>query len=104
MSVLVTKPAPDFCASAVLPDGSIKADFKLSDLRGKYVVLFFWPLDFTFVCPSEIIAHDNRMARFKELGVEVVGVSIDSEFTHHAWRNTPVDKGGIGQVHFSDGV
>lgn len=100
MSVLVTKPAPDFCASAVLPDGSIKADFKLSDLRGKYVVLFFWPLDFTFVCPSEIIAHDNRMARFKELGVEVVGVSIDSEFTHHAWRNTPVDKGGIGQVHF----
>ncbi len=101
MSVLVTKPAPDFCASAVLPDGSIKADFKLSDLRGKYVVLFFWPLDFTFVCPSEIIAHDNRMARFKELGVEVVGVSIDSEFTHHAWRNTPVDKGGIGQVHFT---
>jgi peroxiredoxin (alkyl hydroperoxide reductase subunit C) len=98
MSVLVTKPAPDFCASAVMADGSIKADFKLSDLRGKYVVLFFWPLDFTFVCPSEIIAHNNRIARFKELGVEVVGVSIDSEFTHHAWRNTSPDQGGIGAV------
>jgi peroxiredoxin (alkyl hydroperoxide reductase subunit C) len=100
MSVLVTKPAPDFCASAVMADGSIKADFKLSDLRGKYVVLFFWPLDFTFVCPSEIIAHNNRIARFKELGVEVVGVSIDSEFTHHAWRNTSPDQGGIGAVQF----
>lgn len=100
MSVLVTKPAPDFCASAVMADGSIKADFKLSDLRGKYVVLFFWPLDFTFVCPSEIIAHNNRIARFKELGVEVVGVSIDSEFTHYAWRNTSPDKGGIGAVQF----
>ncbi|MDY6944020.1 MAG: peroxiredoxin [Pseudomonadota bacterium] len=100
MSVLVTKPAPDFSAPAVMPDGTIKADFKLSDLKGRYVVLFFWPLDFTFVCPSEIIAHDNRMARFAELGVEVVGVSIDSQFTHHAWRNTPVGSGGIGPVKF----
>lgn len=73
MSVLVTQPAPDFTAAAAMPDGSIKEDFKLSDLRGKYVVLFFWPLDFTFVCPSEIIAHDHRIAKFKELGVEVVG-------------------------------
>ncbi len=100
MSVLVNQPAPDFTASAVMPDGSIKGDFKLSDLRGKYVVLFFWPLDFTFVCPSEIIAHDNRIARFKELDAEVVGVSIDSQFTHYAWRNTPRDKGGIGPVQF----
>jgi len=100
MSVLVTQPAPDFTAAAVLPDGSIKEDFKLSDLRGKYVVLFFYPLDFTFVCPSEIIAHDHRVAKFKELGVEVVGVSIDSQFSHYAWRNTPVDKGGIGPVQF----
>jgi peroxiredoxin (alkyl hydroperoxide reductase subunit C) len=92
MSVLVTQPAPDFTAAAAMPDGSIKEDFKLSDLRGKYVVLFFWPLDFTFVCPSEIIAHDHRIAKFKELGVEVVGVSIDSQFTHYAWRNTPVPK------------
>lgn len=100
MSVLVGRQAPDFTAPAVLADGSIKDDFKLSSLRGKYVVLFFWPLDFTFVCPSEIIAHDNRYDRFKELGVEVVGVSIDSKHTHYAWRNTPVDKGGIGPVKF----
>ncbi len=100
MSVLVTREAPDFAAAAVMPDGSIKNDFKLSNYRGQYVVLFFWPLDFTFVCPSEIIAHDNRLARFKEHDVQVIGVSIDSEFTHHAWRNTPRDKGGIGEVGF----
>lgn len=100
MSVLVTKQAPDFIAAAVMPDGTINEAFKLSDLRGKYVVLFFWPLDFTFVCPSEIIAHNNRIERFKELGVEVVGVSIDSQFTHYAWRETPVENGGIGKVQF----
>ncbi len=100
MSVLVTRKAPDFTAPAVLPDGSITEHFRLSDLRGRHVVLFFWPLDFTFVCPSEIIAHDRRMDRFRELGVEVVGVSIDSQFTHYAWRNTPVEKGGVGPVGF----
>ncbi len=100
MSVLVTKEAPDFTAAAVLPDGSIKEDFKLSDLRGKYVVLFFYPLDFTFVCPTEIIAHDKRLDEFKKRDVEVVAVSIDSPFSHHAWRNTPVNKGGIGAVKF----
>lgn len=100
MSVLVTKQAPDFTAAAVMPDGTFKEDFKLSDLRGKYVVLFFWPLDFTFVCPSEIIAHNNRIQRFKELGVELVGVSIDSHFTHFAWKQTPVENGGIGNVQF----
>lgn len=92
---------PDFTAAAVLGDGSIVDAFQLSSLRGKYVVLFFWPLDFTFVCPSEIIAHNNRMDKFRELGVEVVGVSIDSQFTHHAWRSTPVEKGGIGAVEFT---
>ncbi len=101
MSVLVNKQAPDFTAAAVLGDGSIVDAFLLSSLRGKYVVLFFWPLDFTFVCPSEIIAHNNRMDKFRELGVEVVGVSIDSQFTHHAWRSTPVEKGGIGAVEFT---
>ncbi|MDU2611528.1 MAG: peroxiredoxin [Pseudomonas aeruginosa] len=101
MSVLVNKQAPDFTAAAVLGDGSIVDAFQLSSLRGKYVVLFFWPLDFTFVCPSEIIAHNNRMDKFRELGVEVVGVSIDSQFTHHAWRSTPVEKGGIGAVVFT---
>lgn len=101
MSVLVNKQAPDFTAAAVLGDGSIVDAFQLSSLRGKYVVLFFWPLDFIFVCPSEIIAHNNRMDKFRELGVEVVGVSIDSQFTHHAWRSTPVEKGGIGAVEFT---
>ena len=100
MSILVTKEAPDFTASAVLPDGTIKDDFKLSDLKGKYVVLFFYPLDFTFVCPTEIIAHSKRMDEFKKRKVEVVAVSIDSQFSHHAWRNTPVNKGGIGEVQF----
>jgi peroxiredoxin (alkyl hydroperoxide reductase subunit C) len=100
MSVLVAKDAPDFTAPAVMPSGVIEENFKLSDLRGKYVVLFFWPLDFTFVCPTEIIAHNRRMEQFKERGVEVIGISIDSQFTHFAWRNTPVDQGGIGPVKF----
>lgn len=100
MSVLVGKEAPDFTSAAVMPDGTIKEDFSLSSLRGKYVVLFFWPLDFTFVCPTEIIAHDHRVAQFEDSNVQVVGVSIDSQFTHYAWRETSVDKGGIGQVRF----
>lgn len=100
MSVLVAREAPDFTASAVMPDGSIKEGFKLSGLRGKYVVLFFWPLDYTFVCPTEILAHDHRVEEFKKRGVEVVGVSIDSQFTHFAWRSTPVEQGGIGAVKF----
>jgi peroxiredoxin (alkyl hydroperoxide reductase subunit C) len=100
MSVLIAREAPGFTAPAVMPSGEIKEQFKLSDLRGKYVVLFFWPLDFTFVCPTEIIAHDRRLAQFMERNVEVVGVSIDSQFTHFAWRNTPVNDGGIGPVQF----
>ncbi|MBI5647082.1 MAG: peroxiredoxin [Ignavibacteriae bacterium] len=100
MSVLVAKTAPDFTAPAVMPDGSIVDAFRLSDLRGKYVVLFFWPLDFTFVCPTEIIAHDHRVEEFRKRGVEVVGVSIDSQYTHFAWRNTPAEQGGIGAVKF----
>lgn len=101
MSVLVGRPAPDFTAAAVMPDGTINEEFKLSDLKGKYVVLFFYPLDFTFVCPSEILAHDHRVDALKERGVEVVGVSIDSQFTHYAWRNTDPSNGGIGPVKFS---
>jgi peroxiredoxin 2/4 len=100
MSVLVGKPAPDFSAPAVLPNGEIVEDFKLSDRKGKYTVLFFWPLDFTFVCPTEILAHNRRMEAFEQRGVEVVGVSIDSQFTHFAWRSTPVKEGGIGSVQF----
>jgi len=100
MSVLVAREAPDFSAPAVMPNGIIEEQFKLSDLRGRYAVLFFWPLDFTFVCPTEILAHDHRIAQFKERRVEVVGISIDSQFTHFAWRNMPVKEGGIGPVQF----
>lgn len=101
MAVLVGREAPDFTASAVLPDGKIVNNFKLSDLRGKYINLFFWPLDFTFVCPTEIIAHSHRLPEFSQRGVEVVGVSIDSPYVHLAWRRTPIEDGGIGEVGFT---
>jgi peroxiredoxin (alkyl hydroperoxide reductase subunit C) len=100
MSVLVGKMAPDFTATAVMPDGSIKADFQLSEYRGQYVVLFFYPLDFTFVCPTELIAFSKRIKEFEARDVQVVGCSIDSQFTHIAWRNTPVEEGGIGAVTY----
>ena len=96
---LVTKEAPDFTATAAMPDGSFQ-EVKLSDYRGKYVVLFFYPLDFTFVCPSEIIAFDKKLAEFKERNTEVLGVSVDSHFTHWAWRNTKRDEGGIGEIQY----
>lgn len=99
MSVLVTREAPEFTAQAVMPDGSFQ-ELKLSDYRGKYVVLFFYPLDFTFVCPSEIIAFNKKLDEFKARNTEVVGVSVDSHFSHWAWRQTPVNKGGIGEVQF----
>ncbi|MDD3762097.1 MAG: peroxiredoxin [Nevskiales bacterium] len=99
MSTLVNRAAPDFKATAVMADGSFQ-DIKLSDYKGKYVLLFFYPLDFTFVCPSEIIAHDHRISEFESRNVQVIGVSIDSHFSHFAWRNTPVEKGGIGPVKF----
>ncbi|HHL33050.1 MAG TPA: peroxiredoxin [Desulfobulbaceae bacterium] len=100
MSTLVTKQAPDFTATAVMPDNSMKEDFKLSDYRGKYVILFFYPLDFTFVCPSEIIAFDKNLDKFKQRDCEVIGASIDSQFSHWAWKNTPVNEGGIGNVQY----
>ncbi|MGH8580780.1 MAG: peroxiredoxin [Gammaproteobacteria bacterium] len=100
MSTLVNQKAPDFTARAVMPDGSIKPELKLGDYRSSYVVLIFYPLDFTFICPSEIIAHSNRLGRFAQLGVQLIGVSIDSQFTHLAWRETPVERGGIGRIGF----
>ncbi|XOF32681.1 MAG: peroxiredoxin [Candidatus Electrothrix sp. YB6] len=100
MSTLVTRQAPDFTATAVMGDNSFKEDFSLSDYRGKYVVLFFYPLDFTFVCPSEIIAFDKALSEFQEKNCQVIGVSIDSQFSHWAWKNTPVDKGGIGNIQY----
>ena len=100
MAVLVSKQAPDFTAQAVMGNNEIR-DFTLSkEIKGKYAVVFFYPLDFTFVCPSELIAFDHRLADFKQRGVEVIGVSIDSQFTHLAWKNTPVNNGGIGQVQY----
>ncbi|MDA0691704.1 MAG: peroxiredoxin [Nitrospinae bacterium] len=99
MSNLVSKPAPDFTADAVMPDGSFK-QIKLSDYRGKYVVLFFYPLDFTFVCPTEIIAFSEKTADFKKRNAEVIGVSIDSKFSHLAWRNTDRKKGGLGAINY----
>ncbi|RMF15787.1 MAG: peroxiredoxin, partial [Gammaproteobacteria bacterium] len=102
MSVLVGKKAPDFTVPAVLADGTIVDSFNLSEaIKGKYAIVFFYPLDFTFVCPSELIALDHRIPEFQERNVEVIGVSIDSHFTHNAWRNTPVDKGGIGPVKYT---
>ena len=99
MSSLVTKPAPDFTAQAVMPDNSF-AELKLSSYQGKYVVLFFYPLDFTFVCPSEIIAFDKAVAKFKAKNTEVIGVSVDSHFTHLAWKETPRNEGGIGPIQY----
>jgi peroxiredoxin 2/4 len=102
MGVLVGKPAPDFEVAAVLGNGEIVDSYRRSErMAGKYGLVFFYPLDFTFVCPSELIALDRRMDKFRELGVEVVAVSIDSQFTHNAWRNTPVEKGGIGAVSYT---
>ena len=100
MCTLVTKEAPDFTAQAVMPDNTIKEDFSLSALRGKHVVLFFYPLDFTFVCPTEIIAFNRKLDEFKKRGVEVVGVSVDSQFSHFAWKNTKPENGGIGNIQF----
>lgn len=101
MAVLVCKTAPDFTATAVLGNNEIK-DITFSKFtKGKYVVLFFYPLDFTFVCPSELIAFDHRLQEFTKRGVEVLSVSIDSQFTHLAWKNTPINKGGIGQVKYT---
>jgi len=99
MGVLVGKPAPDFTAAAVV-NGEIKENFKLSDLRGKYTVLFFYPLDFTFVCPTELHAFQEKQDAFKKLNTEVVGVSIDSQFSHLAWVNTPKAEGGIQGVTY----
>lgn len=99
---LVTQKAPDFTASAVLSSGKIVNDFNLHEhLKGKYGLIFFYPLDFTFVCPSELIALDHRITEFSDRGVEVITVSIDSHFSHNAYRNTPIKQGGIGHVRYT---
>ena len=99
MPVLVQQPAPEFKAQSVMPDGSFQ-ELSLSDYREKYVLLFFYPLDFTFVCPTEIIAFSDREADFAKLDVQILGVSIDSHFTHLAWTNTDRKEGGIGKTAY----
>ena len=99
MATLVSKPAPDFEAQAVMPDGSFK-QIKLSDFKGRYVVLFFYPLDFTFVCPTEIIAFSDQQGEFEKRNTQVLGVSIDSHFSHLAWRNTDRKTGGLGEIKY----
>ncbi|WP_420819525.1 peroxiredoxin [Oryzomonas rubra] len=99
MATLVTQQAPDFTADAVMPDNTF-GQITISSLKGKNVVLFFYPLDFTFVCPSEILAFNKKLDEFKKRNTEVIGVSIDSKFTHLAWKNTPVEDGGIGNIQY----
>ena len=101
MSVLVTKPAPDFTAAAIMPNNEINETFNLRKyIQGKIGILFFYPLDFTFVCPSEIIAFNNRIEEFKKRNAEVIAISVDSKYTHLAWKNTPINNGGIGKIMF----
>lgn len=100
MSFLVTRTAPEFKATAVLADGSVDREFSVSNLRGRYVILLFYPLDFTIVCPTEILAFNEKLAEFEERGCTVVGVSVDSAYVHLAWRRTAPEKGGIGPIGF----
>ena len=99
MTTLVQQTAPDFTAQAVMPDGSFQ-ELQLSEFRGKYVVLFFYPLDFTFVCPTEIIAFSDRLDEFEDRHVQLLGVSVDSQYSHLAWRNRPRRDGGIGNIRY----
>jgi len=99
LTTLVTQQAPDFTAEAVLPDNTF-GSITLSALKGKYVLLLFYPLDFTFVCPSEILAFNKKLDAFKAKNTEVIGISVDSKFTHLAWKNTAIENGGIGNVQF----
>jgi peroxiredoxin (alkyl hydroperoxide reductase subunit C) len=101
MSVLVGKKAPDFTSAAVLANGEIVNNFNFGEAtKNKYALVFFYPLDFTFVCPSELIALDNRIDEFTQRDTLVIGVSIDSQFTHNAWRKTAINDGGIGPVRY----
>lgn len=101
MTILVGQKAPDFTAAAVLANGEISSQLNLSEtIKNKYAIIFFYPLDFTFVCPSELIALDNRIEEFQQRNTQVIGISIDSQFSHHAWRKTPINEGGIGAVKY----
>ena len=99
MSTLVTRQAPDFAATAVMADNSF-GEIRLSDYRGKYTLLFFYPLDFTFVCPSEILAFNRKVEEFNKKDCQLIGISVDSHFTHLAWKQTEIEKGGIGSIQY----
>lgn len=99
MACLVQQLAPEFKAQAVMPDGAFK-EVSLADYKGKYVLLFFYPLDFTFVCPTEIIAFSDAVKQFEALNTQVLSVSVDSHYSHFAWRNVPRDQGGLGQIEY----
>jgi peroxiredoxin (alkyl hydroperoxide reductase subunit C) len=101
MLSLIRQSAPDFSAEAVLADNTIVSNFKLSDFRGKYVILLFYPLDFTFVCPTEILAFNEKLEDFRSRDTELIGISVDSVYTHLAWKKTPVNEGGIGNIAFT---
>lgn len=96
---LVTRQAPDFTAQAAMPDGSI-GELKLSDYKGKYVLLFFYPADFTFVCPSELLAFNKALPKFKALNTEVISASVDNVYSHVAWKNTEPKNGGVGNLQY----
>lgn len=100
MSQLIGKPAPDFTAPAILADNSLKEDFSLESSAGKYRVLFFYPLDFSVVCPTELLALNHRLEAFEERDCQVMGISVDSHHTHLAWKKTRAEEGGIGPLGF----
>jgi peroxiredoxin 2/4 len=100
MTSLVRRKAPGFTAPAAMPDDTIRQDFALGELEGRYVVLLFYPMDFSFVCPSEILAMDARLEEFRKRDCSVMAISVDSVYSHLAWKKTPVDEGGIGPVQF----
>lgn len=96
--VQIGKAAPAFTATTLMPNGDIQ-DLSLSDYKGKWVVFFFYPLDFTFVCPTEIIAFSDRAGEFSAINTQVIGASVDSQFTHKAWTNVPRNQGGLGKMN-----
>lgn len=100
MSLLVQQPAPGFSAQAVMPDNSIKENFGLEESKGRYRILFFYPFDFSFVCPTELLALNDRLDEFQDRDCDVIGVSVDSVFSHLAWKKAVVDDGGIGPIAF----
>ncbi|HEY9062495.1 MAG TPA: peroxiredoxin [Pseudobacteroides sp.] len=100
MNRIVGVQAPDFNMECVDGKGEDFLNVSLGDYKGKWLVLFFYPLDFTFVCPTEITAMSRRIEEFKKAGAEVLAVSIDSKFSHKAWIHTPVENGGLGKINF----